>query len=263
MIADARSASSSRVFTPGFVALLAVALAALVVLIGLGNWQVRRLAWKEDLLATMEARRAAEPLSLDAVLSIVGSAPSIDGSGTGAGRLDYRRVRAEGAFEPEEALVYSTDRGTVGWQVLQPLRLPDGRALIVNRGFVPDAVVNDASWRGEDVGPVAVEGLARDPLREKPNRFVPDNRDGEFYWKEFDAIRADLGLLPGETVPMILDAGPTPPGMLPVGGQTIVSLPNNHFGYAVTWYGIAVALVGVVIALVASRVRRARPPARA
>ena len=234
-----------KAWTPGFLLLLVAALGAFAVLLALGTWQVQRLAWKEDLLATIEARRAAAPEPVDAVLA------------TAPGDLDYRPMRAEGSFVVDEALVYSTDRGTVGWQVLQPLRLPDGRALIVNRGFVPEAVIGSADWR-EPPGPATVTGLARDPLREKPNRFVPENAEGEFYWKDFDAIRAALNLAADETLPVILDAGPTPPGVLPVGGQTIVDLPNNHFGYAVTWYGIAVALVGVVVALTLGRLRRER-----
>ena len=238
--------SRPRAFTPSFVALLAAALAALVVLIALGNWQVRRLEWKEELIGTIDARRAGEPLPLDAVLEH-------------GGDLDYRPAVAEGVFEADEALFHATDRGVVGYQILQPLRLPDGRALIVNRGFVPEAMVGDEGWR-EPPGPATVTGLARDPLLEKPNRFVPDN-DGLFYWKDFAALRSALGLSVEETVPMILDAGPTPPGVVPVGGQTIVDLPNNHFGYAVTWYGIAVGLVGVVAALLWGRLRRgaARP----
>ena len=40
------------------------------------------------------------------------------------------------------------------------------------------------------------------------------------------------------------DAAPNPGGM-PLGGVTIVELPNNHLQYAVTWYGIAAALGGV------------------
>jgi surfeit locus 1 family protein len=44
-----------------------------------------------------------------------------------------------------------------------------------------------------------------------------------------------------------VDADKTPnPGGLPVGGVTIVDLPNNHLQYAITWYGLAAALVGVV-----------------
>ena len=249
----------ARAFTSGFVALLACALAALLVLLALGTWQVRRLAWKEELLATIEMRRAAEPRPLD---DVIAAAAEEGGPGGGRGRLDYRPAIASGRFEPGEARVYATDQGVVGWQVLSPLRLPDGRALIVNRGFVPDQLLGDAPRRAPPKGEVTVAGLLRDPLFDKPNRFVPDNAADEFYWKDFAALSAALALGEAETVPAILDAGATPTGQLPVGGQTVIDLPNNHLGYAVTWYGIAVGLLGVVAVLVRGRVRRARGAAR-
>ena len=48
-------------------------------------------------------------------------------------------------------------------------------------------------------------------------------------------------------LPFFVDAGPAKnPGGLPVGGVTIVDLPNSHLQYAVTWYGLAVGLAGVL-----------------
>ena len=241
-----------RFWTPGFLVLMAGALAALIVLVSLGNWQVRRMAWKEDLLATIDARRAAPPISLDMALERYSR----------EGDVDYTPVRVEGTFGPEEALVHSTDSGQVGWQVLAPLELADGRTVIVNRGFVPDGqkLVSKRPRSRPPAAPVVVTGLARDPILAKPNRFVPENDAGAnvFYWKDYQALRAALGLSAASTVGITLDAGPTPSGVLPRGGQTIVELPNNHFGYAVTWYGIALGLVGVVFALVLQRLRRVR-----
>jgi surfeit locus 1 family protein len=44
--------------------------------------------------------------------------------------------------------------------------------------------------------------------------------------------------------PYYVEAGPAAnPGGLPVGGQTRVSLPNDHLQYAITWYLFAVSLV--------------------
>ena len=241
----------TRFWTLGFATLLVFALGALLILVALGTWQVQRLAWKEDLLATIERRIASEPQRLDATLDEY----------EGTGDVEYTPTRAEGTFEDAEALFYATDRGTVGWQVLTPLRLAGGRALIVNRGFVPDAFRDPALRAPPPEGAVEVVGLARNPLLEKP-RLAPQN-DGEiFYWKDFPAIRDALRLSEAETLPFVLDAGLPgeryPLDQLPVPGQTIVSMPNNHFGYAVTWFGIAVALIGVVSALAIGRARRVR-----
>ena len=55
------------------------------------------------------------------------------------------------------------------------------------------------------------------------------------------------GVDPSGLLPFFIDAGPAAnPGGLPVGGVTIVDLPNNHLQYAVTWYGLAAALAGVL-----------------
>jgi surfeit locus 1 family protein len=54
--------------------------------------------------------------------------------------------------------------------------------------------------------------------------------------------------LPGDRVaPYIIDArfDPSLPGGLPQGGETIVDFPNNHLGYALTWFGLAAVLAGV------------------
>ncbi|TIS72154.1 MAG: hypothetical protein E5W94_31685, partial [Mesorhizobium sp.] len=63
------------------------------------------------------------------------------------------------------------------------------------------------------------------------------------------AMAASAGLPAGAgLVPFFIDADATPnPGGLPVGGVTIIDLPNSHLQYAVTWYGLAAALAGVLI----------------
>jgi surfeit locus 1 family protein len=48
-------------------------------------------------------------------------------------------------------------------------------------------------------------------------------------------------------VPIFIDADATPnPGGFPVGGVTLIDLPNNHLQYAVTWYGLAAALAVIL-----------------
>ena len=99
-------------------------------------------------------------------------------------------------------------------------------------------------------GRVEIVGLLRAALAEKPSSMVPDNDPAKniFYWKDIRAMAASSGLPSDAPVlGLFVDANDAPnPGGLPVGGVTIVDLPNNHLQYAVTWYGLAAALVGVV-----------------
>lgn len=108
------------------------ALVAAVAVVGfarLGVWQLERLDGRRALNARAAAHLAGPPRALDDVL----------GSG---GDVEYRRVEATGTFEPAaEVLVAPRARdGQPGFDVVTPLRLADGRALLVDRGWVPFAV---------------------------------------------------------------------------------------------------------------------------
>ncbi|TKB48360.1 MAG: SURF1 family protein, partial [Mesorhizobium sp.] len=100
-------------------------------------------------------------------------------------------------------------------------------------------------------GEVTVTGLARNPLPAKPSMMLPDNdpQKNIFYWKDRDAMASSAGLPAGAAlVPIFIDANATAnPGGLPVGGVTVIDLPNSHLQYAITWYGLAAALAGVLI----------------
>lgn len=217
-------------------------LAAFAILIGLGTWQVQRLYWKEGLLATIEARRTAAPLPL----------AGIEARYQSTGDVDYTPVTATGIFRHSgERHFLSTWKGQSGFFVYTPLELADGRFVFVNRGFVPYDLKDPAKRAvGQVEGEVTVTGLARNPLLQKPSSLVPDNDPAKnvFYWKDRDAMTASAGLrAAAEIVPVFIDADAAPnPGGLPIGGVTLLDLPNSHLQYAVTWYGLAAALVAVL-----------------
>ena len=63
------------------------------------------------------------------------------------------------------------------------------------------------------------------------------------------------------TAPFTLDADATPvPGGLPAGGKTVISFPNNHLQYAITWFALALALVGVFLAWARQQVGQPSDP---
>ena len=213
-----------------------------MILIGLGTWQVERLQWKQDLLATIAARMHAEPLSLNEVELQYGR----------TGDVDYTPVTATGEFMHDaERHFFATWQGASGYYVYTPLRLETGRVVFVNRGFVPfDQKDPKTRQQGQVSGPQTITGLARNPLPGKPSMMVPDNDPDKniFYWKDLRAmaILSDLDVDRG-VLPFFVDADARPnPGGLPRGGVTMINLPNSHLQYAITWYGLAAALAGVM-----------------
>lgn len=226
-------------------AVLAFALAgmcAFAVLLALGTWQVQRLHWKEDLLATIEERRNAAPRPLTDIETRLAT----------TGDVDYWPVRLEGRFRHEgERHFFATHRGQSGYFVHTPLEVAPDRFVLVNRGFVPYDRKDPATRaEGQVEGEQSIVGLARARLDEKPSFIVPDNDPAAniFYWKDLAAMAASSGVGSADDyAAYFVDADASPvPGGLPVGGVTIVDLPNNHLQYAVTWYGLALALAGVL-----------------
>lgn len=216
--------------------------AAFAVLISLGTWQVKRLYWKEALLAAIEQRSTAQPADLEMIESLLGSGEPID----------YRAARASGRFlNDRERHFFATFEGQSGYYVYTPLELDDGRLLFVNRGFVPyDRKEPSTRPQSLQEGMQTITGLARSRLQEKPSFMVPDNDEAAniFYWKDLDRMTLSAGLPADKVLPFFLDADSTPvPGGLPRGGVTVIDLPNSHLQYAITWYGLALALLGVAV----------------
>lgn len=223
--------------------LLGLGLVLLLILLALGTWQVQRLYWKEGLIQTIDQRTHSVPLPL----------AEVEREFTSTGDVDYTPVTVTGTFLHQgERHFFSTWEGASGFDVVTPLQLEDGRFVLINRGFVPYDL-KDAGKRpqGQVTGKVTVTGLARNPLLAKPSMMLPDNdlQKNIFYWKDRDTMAASAGLPAGAgLVPFLIDANAAPnPGGLPVGGVTIIDLPNSHLQYAFTWYGLAAALAAVLI----------------
>ena len=143
-----------------------------------------------------------------------------------------------------------------GFYIFTPLRLASGATVIVNRGFVPSEL-RDVSRRSEPpAGEVTVTGLVRAP--EPRGWFMPENgpeRD-EWFTRDLAAKAGARGL--ERVAPFWIDADAVPSATgWPRPGQTRLTIPNNHLGYALTWFGIALTLVGVFAAWAWGRVRGA------
>lgn len=224
---------------------LALGLGVIVflILLALGTWQVQRLHWKEGLLATIDQRTHSAPVPL----------AEVEKRFAATGDVDYTPVTVTGTFLHQgERHFLATWEGQSGFDVFTPLQLDDGRFVLTNRGFVPYDFKDPAKRpQGQVTGELTVTGLARNPLPARPSMMLPDNdpQKNIFYWKDRDAMASSAGLPAGAAlVPIFIDANATPnPGGLPVGGVTVIDLPNSHLQYAITWYGLAAALAGVLI----------------
>jgi surfeit locus 1 family protein len=214
-------------------------LAASAILISLGVWQLHRLAWKENLISEIKLRANAAPQPLPAAADWPRLRPE---------DYDYRHVVAEGVFENGKEAFLFRPGSEPGYHVLTPLRLKSGGYVIVNRGFVPTSHKQPGSRAsGQIEGETKVTGLMRRP--EARGFFTPpdDPAAGDYFTSDPAELAKHLGL--ALAAPFTIDADVSPvPGGWPKGGTTVLTLPNNHLSYALTWFGLALALFGVFAA---------------
>ncbi len=224
--------------------------AMVLVLLGLGTWQVHRLAWKRAILAQIAQAEAAPPLPLPATDASLPAGPLTPGP--------FSKVAVTGRLLHDKAALYGADvRDTragpeLGAALIEPLQRDGGAPILVDRGWVPlkgtrpvampDVAVTVAGF----VYPAAAPGWfsARDDV---PGR--------HFYTLDPAAIGAALGL--NRVAPFILVALGAPPAEgLPIPAEHLPRPPNNHLQYAITWYGLA-AVLAVIFTVWARKALRA------
>ncbi len=203
----------------------------LLVLLGLGTWQVRRLAWKNQLLAQIDAAERAPAVPLP------------------AHPPPFAKVAVSGRLRPDLAALYGAEgRDTaagpvLGAQLIEPLERA-GEPVLVDLGWVP------LTWQAPATPSPAeteITGYAR-PADHSGWFSAADNPGKRlFYTLDPQAIGAALGL--PRVAPFTLVAlGPAPAAGYPDPARQLPRPPNNHLQYAITWYGLAAALLVVFAA---------------
>ncbi|CUH64184.1 hypothetical protein TG4357_01129 [Thalassovita gelatinovora] len=214
-----------RLIFPLFFGLLGAA-----VLIALGSWQVQRLHWKQGVLAEIEARIHADPVALPADPDPV--------------RDRFLPVTVTGTITPPTLRVLVSQKTVgAGYRLIDALETAQGRRILVDRGFVGLEIDPSAP----PAGVVTVTGNLHWP--DERDGFTPENDRAANIW-----FARDLGIMAQDlnTEPVLLIARNTsfddaPVSPLPVGTDGI---PNDHFEYAVTWYGLAavwLAMLGLFL----------------
>jgi surfeit locus 1 family protein len=140
----------------------ALTIVLLCLFVGLGRWQWGRAEAKAGLQRQFEAAAAAAELGGQSTASLP----------------RYARVVARGEWDADRQFLLDnrTRDGRAGYEVLTPLRLPDGRWLVVNRGWLPFGGYRD---RLPDVAAALRDGDAVDaaPMPAVPLRAVRGRLD--------------------------------------------------------------------------------------
>jgi surfeit locus 1 family protein len=198
-----------------------------VILMGLGIWQIDRLAWKEAILATIAHAERAPPVPLP-----VAPSPFEKVFVTGA------PDRATLSLFGDDVRTTKTNDTVIGGELLVLLRRAGAVPILVDLGWTPD----------EDFGKIvlpaslSVSGFAQAP--ERANGFTPkdDPAGHQFYLLAPARIGPALGV--PALAPFVLVAMGEPPARgWPEPAADLPRPPNDHLQYALTWFGLAGVLL--------------------
>jgi surfeit locus 1 family protein len=198
------------------------------ILLGLGFWQLDRLAEKEAYLVDQEARIAAAPVALPASIDPVADR--------------FRPVIVTGAFDaPELSVLVSRKQIGPGVRLIAPFVTDTGRRIMVDRGFVAEAA------RGDDHTATAFEVTGNLHWPDETDSYTPapDAEAGLWFARDVAAMAKAL-----DTDPILLVARSNTGGgvePMPVDNS---GTPNDHLQYAITWFLLAVVWAGMTGLLV-------------
>jgi surfeit locus 1 family protein len=221
-------------------------LVLLPLLIGLGQWQLERAAWKQALVDAHAARIGEPARPLRSLLASPASGAD----------LEYRPVTAQGLYDLDYQLLLDNQihQGAAGYHVLTPLHL-DGAGsgdawVLVDRGWVPlgDSRTQLPAVTGP-AEPVTVRAMIRLPP-EKTFRLEAVEEAGTGWPQVIQQLEiGPIGQRLGRPLlPLVLLLDPAEPGgyvrdWKPVYGIT----PDKHRAYAAQWFTLALVLLLIYV----------------
>lgn len=200
------------------------------ILAGLGTWQVKRLHWKDTIIAQLD-----EAYSKD-----TNTPPDFD--------KDFSYGQVEGTFLAKKTILIGprTRNGQVGKDVLVPIIMNDQTGLIVNLGWVPDGWdKQDLPIHHLDQKNIRFEGLTRKP---DWNMFTSGNVPQQDLWFRPDINEIAKAKDLKNPLPVMLYA-------YTASYKMDATLPNHekwyprnkHLQYALFWYSMAAVLTAIYL----------------
>jgi surfeit locus 1 family protein len=240
-------------FTRRWIVLTVVVLVAVVTMVALGFWQLRRLHSVREDNARVRARLAQPVEPLQFVL----------GPGASPSAVIYRRVSVTGRYDrvSEILLRNRSLNGEPGSHELTPLRMADGRAVVVDRGWIPVdlTAAQEEQTRPPVLEPVTVVGVLFPS--ERKSVFAPSIPPKG---RVTTIPRVDVARIGKQleypVVPLYLRLeSQTPPqaGELPVPPAALDLSEGPHLSYAIQWFLFATVAMGTYVALLRRERRRA------
>ncbi|WP_374637202.1 SURF1 family protein [Paracoccus sp. (in: a-proteobacteria)] len=208
---------------------LIIGILGCAILISLGLWQLRRMDWKEDMIARIQSQIESAPVALPAALD-----PS----------MKYLPVYVSGQTTGEEIDVLSGTREKGGgYQVVSGFVTDDGRRILLDRGFVDQ----DHKRAPRPATRLEVAGNLHWPDEKGSATPEPNLTENIWFARDVPAMAEKLGTEPILVVAAEVRGDAQGVEPIPV---AVEGIPNNHLSYAAQWFMIAAVWAGMTVALI-------------
>ena len=184
----------------------------------LSVWQVKRLKWKQDLISNIEKAYNSDSININILTGDLKN-------------FKFKNVYLKGIFINEKSMFLGprVNNDQVGYHLITPFLLKDGRYILTNRGWLKEIIKIKEQKK---------EYLIKGVLKESDikNVFTPKNNMEKNLWfyistkqmSEFSEIK----LVDNIFVDLIES---NPSDKLTIINSSIPKIVNNHLQYAITW----------------------------
>ena len=184
----------------------------------LSIWQVKRLKWKEDLISNIEKAYNSDSININMLNDDLKN-------------FKFKNVYLEGIFINEKSMFLGprVNKSQVGYHLITPFLLKDGRYILINRGWLKE-ILKIKEQKKEYL----INGILKES--DIKNIFTPQNNMEKNLWfyistkqmSEFSEIK----LVDNIFVDLI---GSNPNERLTIINSSIPKIVNNHLQYVITW----------------------------
>nr|WP_269440598.1 SURF1 family protein [Micromonospora tarapacensis] len=224
--------------TPRWLGILSLALVAATVMVLLGNWQLERYHGRTAINERIDAGLRMAPVPLRAALPAPTGGPGTVGPPPAPERT-FTRVTVTGRYDTDTVVLVRgrTVESRVGFEVVTPLVLADGTAVLVDRGWIPPApggAVAQPQVPPAPAGEVTVEGRVH----------ASESGDARVAWRagRLESRRVSVPQLAGELPYPLHGAYLLLDEQTPAADPAFRAVPVGHtnnwqnLGYVVQWW---------------------------
>jgi surfeit locus 1 family protein len=208
-------------------------ISGIAILLWLGFWQMNRLTWKQDIIASIEDRRFGDPVTLLGNYKTARPATH-----------NYLRVAFEGSVTANEAHVYAPQKAGLGYRVVSEFNWND-KSIFVDLGWVPETQKNAP----RPTGPMKVTGYISFP-DDHDDSFTPEPDIANNIW--FSRLVSPMAqhfnvtpfLVVAESA-QIQQNGTWVDYTAVTAAPISLNIKNDHKEYAITWFSLALVWFGM------------------